>query len=140
MLFTRVLNACYHFPGFVYDQVNHKTTVTDALGNVSIYSHDSLLRVIQEQDPLGATQSYDYDSAGNRVLVTDRNGNLTSYEYDTRGNVTRNPRRTANTAGALMIGMVLVGAASVLAASATVSTTSMVEPGPATLEWDSLMI
>jgi len=43
-----------------------------------------------------------------------------------RGNVTRNPRRTANTAGALMIGMVLVGAASVLAASATVSTTSMV--------------
>ena len=35
-----------------------------------------------------------------------------------RGNVTRNPRRTANTAGALMIGMVLVGAASVLAASA----------------------
>lgn len=21
MLFTRVLNACYHFPGFVYDQV-----------------------------------------------------------------------------------------------------------------------
>ena len=36
-----------------------------------------------------------------------------------RGNVTRNPRRTANTAGALMIGMVLVGAASVMAASAT---------------------
>jgi putative ABC transport system permease protein len=43
-----------------------------------------------------------------------------------RGNVTRNPRRTANTAGALMIGMVLVGASSVLAASATVSTTAMV--------------
>jgi len=43
-----------------------------------------------------------------------------------RGNVTRNPRRTANTAGALMIGMVLVGAASVLAASATASTRSIV--------------
>ena len=43
-----------------------------------------------------------------------------------RGNVTRNPRRTANTAGALMIGMVLVGASTVLAASATASTTSMV--------------
>jgi putative ABC transport system permease protein len=44
-----------------------------------------------------------------------------------RGNVTRNPRRTANTAGALMIGMVLVGAASVLAASATESTRSVVQ-------------
>jgi len=46
-----------------------------------------------------------------------------------RGNVTRNPRRTANTAGALMIGMALVGAASVLAASATASTNSIVEDG-----------
>jgi putative ABC transport system permease protein len=44
-----------------------------------------------------------------------------------RGNVVRNPRRTANTAGALMIGMALVGAASVLAASTTASTASIVE-------------
>jgi putative ABC transport system permease protein len=43
-----------------------------------------------------------------------------------RGNVTRNPRRTANTAGALMIGMALVGAASVLAASTQASTRSIV--------------
>ncbi|RYV51540.1 ABC transporter permease [Pengzhenrongella frigida] len=43
-----------------------------------------------------------------------------------RGNVTRNPRRTANTAGALMIGMALVGASSVLAASAQDSTRSIV--------------
>ncbi|MGV8966078.1 MAG: ABC transporter permease [Cellulomonas sp.] len=43
-----------------------------------------------------------------------------------RGNVTRNPRRTANTAGALMIGMALVGASSVLAASAQGSTRSIV--------------
>jgi len=46
-----------------------------------------------------------------------------------RGNVIRNPRRTANTAGALMIGMALVGAASVIAASATVSTRSIVQDG-----------
>ena len=46
-----------------------------------------------------------------------------------RGNVIRNPRRTANTAGALMIGMALVGAASVLAASATASTRDIVEGG-----------
>ncbi len=46
-----------------------------------------------------------------------------------RGNVIRHPRRTANTAGALMIGMALVGAASVLAASATASTQSIVDNG-----------
>ncbi|WP_407341649.1 ABC transporter permease [Pengzhenrongella phosphoraccumulans] len=46
-----------------------------------------------------------------------------------RGNVIRHPRRTANTAGALMIGMALVGAASVLAASATASTRSIVDDG-----------
>ncbi len=46
-----------------------------------------------------------------------------------RGNVIRNPRRTANTAGALMIGMALVGAASVVASSATASFGSIVEDG-----------
>lgn len=44
-----------------------------------------------------------------------------------RGNVTRNPRRTANTAGALMIGMALVGATTVLASTAQASTRTVVE-------------
>lgn len=44
-----------------------------------------------------------------------------------RGNVTRNPRRTATTAGALMIGMALVAACTVLASSATASTTAVVD-------------
>jgi len=44
-----------------------------------------------------------------------------------RGNVVRNPRRTANTAGALTIGMALVGAVSVIAASAQASLASIVE-------------
>ncbi|MFI2753974.1 ABC transporter permease [Cellulomonas sp. P22] len=43
-----------------------------------------------------------------------------------RGNVVRNPRRTANTAGALMIGMALVGAAAVIASSTTASTRAIV--------------
>ncbi len=44
-----------------------------------------------------------------------------------RGNVTRNPKRTATTAGALMIGMALVGAASVIAASAQASVRDVVD-------------
>ncbi len=44
-----------------------------------------------------------------------------------RGNVTRNPRRTANTASALLVGMALVGATTVLAATAQASTRTIVE-------------
>ncbi|WP_309133738.1 ABC transporter permease [Cellulomonas sp.] len=44
-----------------------------------------------------------------------------------RGNVTRNPRRTAATAGALVIGMALVGAVSVIASSAQASLARVVE-------------
>ncbi|MCG2802381.1 MAG: ABC transporter permease, partial [Cellulomonas sp.] len=43
------------------------------------------------------------------------------------GNVVRNPRRAANTAGALTIGMALVGAASVLAASTQASVAGMID-------------
>lgn len=43
-----------------------------------------------------------------------------------RGNVVRSPRRTANTAGALMIGMALVGAATVIAASTQASVADVV--------------
>lgn len=42
------------------------------------------------------------------------------------GNVVRNPRRTANTASALMIGMALVGGCAVLAASAQASVSTIV--------------
>jgi putative ABC transport system permease protein len=44
-----------------------------------------------------------------------------------RGNVTRHPKRTASTAGALMIGMALVGAASVMAASTQASVRDVVD-------------
>ena len=43
-----------------------------------------------------------------------------------RGNVVRNPRRAANTAGALTIGMALVGAAAVIAASTQASVGALV--------------
>jgi len=44
-----------------------------------------------------------------------------------RGNVVRYPRRTANTAGALMIGMALVGVSATLAASTNASTADLLE-------------
>ncbi|GIG40692.1 ABC transporter permease [Cellulomonas phragmiteti] len=44
-----------------------------------------------------------------------------------QGNVVRNPRRTASTAGALVIGMALVGAVSVIAATGQASLAGVVE-------------
>ncbi|MEK8225974.1 hypothetical protein NKG05_07710 [Oerskovia sp. M15] len=44
-----------------------------------------------------------------------------------RGNVTRSPRRTSNTAGALLIGMALVSATGVIAASTQASVRSIVD-------------
>ena len=44
-----------------------------------------------------------------------------------QGNVVRNPRRTASTAGALIIGMALVGAVSVIAATGQASLVQVVE-------------
>lgn len=44
-----------------------------------------------------------------------------------QGNVVRNPRRAANTAGALTIGMALVGAASVIAATTQASVSGLVD-------------
>lgn len=72
---------------YVYDTVNHKTTVTDALGKATIYYHDDLLRLVREDDPLVNKARYAYDGAGNRIEVTDKNGTTTSYGYDALGNV-----------------------------------------------------
>jgi putative ABC transport system permease protein len=65
--------------------------------------------------------------AGLRILAAPVVATLRPLGGLARGNVTRNPRRTASTAGALMIGMALVGAASVLASSTVASTRSIVE-------------
>ncbi len=82
---------------YVYNPLTRQTTITNPLGQVSTHTHDSLLRLIQEDDPLGHSQLYTYDTAGNRSSVTDRNGNPTTYDYDARGNVTVKTDALGNT-------------------------------------------
>ncbi|MBK9443999.1 MAG: DUF1566 domain-containing protein [Comamonadaceae bacterium] len=82
---------------YVYNPLTRQTTITNPLGQVSTHTHDSLLRLIQEDDPLGHSQRYTYDTAGNRSSVTDRNGNRTTYDYDVRGNVTVKTDALGNT-------------------------------------------
>jgi RHS repeat-associated protein len=72
---------------FTYDFVAGKTTVVDAMTNVSYYFYDPELRVIKIQDNLGNIQNFAYDTNNNRIQVIDKNGNSTAYTYDANGNV-----------------------------------------------------
>jgi YD repeat-containing protein len=74
---------------YAYDTLSRQTTVNDALGQITKFTHDSLLRLIRDDDALGHSRYFSYDAAGNRTAVTDRNGNITAYLYDSGGNVTR---------------------------------------------------
>jgi len=75
---------------FVYDDTSEPgfriTTVTNRLGQVFIYKHDSNLNLVSVTDPKGQTTSYTYDSADNVLTVTDPRGNIVSNVYDTAGN------------------------------------------------------
>ena len=74
---------------YEYDPVARQTTIRDPLGQITVHTHDNLLRLISDRNPLGHSRLFTYDPAGNRSSVTDRNGNLTAYAYDGAGNVTR---------------------------------------------------
>jgi RHS repeat-associated protein len=64
------------------------TTVTDPLGNQTIYSYDSQLRLIQATDVLGGTVQYTYDSQNDRLQAIDQNANVSNFAYDRNGNLT----------------------------------------------------
>ena len=72
---------------FTYDFVAGKTTVVDAMTNVSYYYYDPQLRVKEIDDNLGHQQVFQYDANNNRTWVRDKNGAVTTYAYDGNGNV-----------------------------------------------------
>jgi RHS repeat-associated protein len=86
------------------------TTVTDPLGNVTQYVHDSSLRLIQlvnalggstayvynainlvvsTTDALGRTQTFSYDGNGNLLNATDPTGKATLFAYDSKNDLTQ---------------------------------------------------
>ena len=74
---------------FVYNPANRQTTLTSALGNVTVHHYDEFLRMVRVDDARGYSELYHYDIGGSRDQVADRNANITLYEYDAKGNVTR---------------------------------------------------
>ena len=80
---------------YEYDGRGNKTKKTDALGNVTTYTHDSQSNVLTETMTLTTSEEVrtlvttkTYDSNGNETSVLDAEGNLTRFEYDANGNQT----------------------------------------------------
>jgi RHS repeat-associated protein len=74
---------------FAYDTPSvGSTTITDARGNKTVHTYDSLLRIVKITDAAGGVTSFVYDSNNDRTSVTNQNANTTSFAYDAQGNVT----------------------------------------------------
>jgi len=75
---TRVRN-------YQFDAENKNTTVTDGLGNSSVYSFSDDQVVVQTQDEMGGKSKFEYDDKGRRVLAIDQEGNETAIAYGDQG-------------------------------------------------------
>jgi RHS repeat-associated protein len=73
---------------YAYDANGNRTAMTDALG-ISIYSYDSLNRLVSSTDAAGRTAGYGYDAAGQRVSLTYPDGAMAHYAYDADGHLSR---------------------------------------------------
>ena len=67
-----------------YDRSGNVISETDALGNATTFTYDSLNRVITQVDAQNGELSFSYDRKGNLSSVNDQRGNTTSYFYDKR--------------------------------------------------------
>jgi len=72
---------------FSYDSVGRLVTETDALGNTSSYSYNTLNELTSDTVQ-GHTTTYTYDAAGRVVGQIDSLGNTTSYSYDAQNRLT----------------------------------------------------
>lgn len=73
---------------WTYTYAASTTTVTDPLGNPTVYEFDADYRTRKITNPLGATTEFVWDATSNLVAVVDPTGAVTRYAYDERGNRT----------------------------------------------------
>ncbi|MAO24286.1 MAG: hypothetical protein CMJ25_26340 [Phycisphaerae bacterium] len=67
---------------YEYDSRSNMVEMTDARNNVTSYVYDALGRNTQVNSPLSITVSSTYDNSQRLVSETDDNGNTTQYAYD----------------------------------------------------------
>lgn len=65
-----------------YDANGNVISTTDPRGNVTTSAYDSRDRVITVTDAVGNNTIYTYDPDGNLISSTDRNGHTTAFSYD----------------------------------------------------------
>jgi RHS repeat-associated protein len=66
---------------FEYDLNGQRIEMTDGLG-ATIWTYDTLNRLISVTDALGKTISYEYDAVGNRTELEYPDGKTVAYDYD----------------------------------------------------------
>jgi RHS repeat-associated protein len=76
--------------GFTYDANGNVLTATDALGNTTRFTYESIFnKPSSVTDPLGNLTRFTYDAHGNLLTRTDANGHTTSFSYNSFGQVTQ---------------------------------------------------
>ena len=65
-----------------YDAMGNRTVITNARGFTTTYVYDDLNRRTQMQDALGNLTRYGYDAVGNQTVITDANTIITIFDYD----------------------------------------------------------
>jgi len=69
-----------------YDAVGLVTSLTDAMGNTTSYTHNAIGQLVMEAQPVSATSSittsFGYDAAGNETRYTSGNGNAALSTYN----------------------------------------------------------
>lgn len=74
---------------FSYDDVNHRTTLTERNGSKVIYIQDEKYRntdIIYED---GTQEHFEYNGKNQKIKAVDRNGNTCRMAYDSKGNLTQ---------------------------------------------------
>jgi len=70
---------------YEYDAFGNLSTVTDALGNETVFVYDQRGRKIQMSDPDKGVWTYTYDALGQLTTQTDAKGQVTTMSYDLLG-------------------------------------------------------
>ncbi len=72
----------YSTTTYAYDVLGNLKTLTDAKGNVSTMTYDTLSRKTAMHDPDIGDWTYTYDAEGNLTQQTDANNQTISFQYD----------------------------------------------------------
>ncbi len=79
---SAAVGSPYATTSYAYDVLGNLTSVTDALGNQTTMTYDTLSHKTAMHDPDMGNWSYVYDAAGNLIQQTDAKGQTIFFQYD----------------------------------------------------------